>query len=54
MMIDSGGGTDYVSGTGVSSIVKDTWKVIAHEIGHGFGIFHESLTSLNDVNRSSA
>ena len=28
----------WVSGTGVSTIVKDEWKVVAHEVGHGFGI----------------
>ena len=30
----SSGGNQFVSGTGVSSIVPVEWKVIAHEIGH--------------------
>ena len=30
----SSGSTQFVSGTGVSSIVPVEWKVIAHEIGH--------------------
>lgn len=33
----SGTGTEYVSGTGVSSVTRDEWKVVAHEVGHGFG-----------------
>ncbi|CAO3624212.1 unnamed protein product [Cunninghamella echinulata] len=37
----SSGNTEYVSGAGVSSIVRDEWKVIAHEIGHGFGAVHD-------------
>ncbi|CAO3644307.1 unnamed protein product [Cunninghamella blakesleeana] len=37
----SSGSTEYVSGAGVSSIVRDEWKVIAHEIGHGFGAIHD-------------
>ncbi|KAI9024900.1 Metallo-peptidase family M12-domain-containing protein [Phycomyces nitens] len=31
----------HVSGTGVSSIIRDEWKVVAHEIGHGFGAIHD-------------
>ncbi|KAI8086477.1 Metallo-peptidase family M12-domain-containing protein [Halteromyces radiatus] len=37
----SGGQTQYVAGAGVSSIIRDEWKVIAHEIGHGFGASHD-------------
>lgn len=33
----TGGATEYVSGTGVSSVTRDEWKVVAHEVGHGFG-----------------
>ncbi|KAI9278850.1 Metallo-peptidase family M12-domain-containing protein [Phascolomyces articulosus] len=36
-----GGQTQYVSGTGVSSVLRDEWKVVAHEIGHGFGAIHD-------------
>ncbi|KAI8059505.1 Metallo-peptidase family M12-domain-containing protein [Gongronella butleri] len=36
-----GGQTQYVSGTGVSSVVSDEWKVVAHEVGHGFGAQHD-------------
>ncbi|KAH8554679.1 Metallo-peptidase family M12-domain-containing protein [Umbelopsis sp. PMI_123] len=41
----SGGAAQYVSGTGVSSIIRDEWKVVAHEIGHGFGAIHDCTTS---------
>lgn len=34
-----------VSGTGVSSIVPVEWKVVAHEIGHGFGAIHDCSSS---------
>ncbi|KAI8079512.1 Metallo-peptidase family M12-domain-containing protein [Gilbertella persicaria] len=37
---------EYTSGTGVSSIIRDEWKVVAHEIGHGFGAIHD-CTSQN-------
>ncbi|KAI8338854.1 Metallo-peptidase family M12-domain-containing protein [Chlamydoabsidia padenii] len=40
----STGGTQYVAGAGVSSIIRDEWKVIAHEIGHGFGANHDCTT----------
>ncbi|KAL1920050.1 uncharacterized protein VTP21DRAFT_1196 [Calcarisporiella thermophila] len=34
-------GMEWVSGTGVSSITRDEWKVVAHEVGHGFGAIHD-------------
>ncbi|CAG8613941.1 6033_t:CDS:10, partial [Funneliformis caledonium] len=33
----------YVSGTGVSTVVKEEWKVVAHEVGHGFGAVHDCV-----------
>ncbi|KAI8064518.1 Metallo-peptidase family M12-domain-containing protein [Gongronella butleri] len=39
--IEDNGSYDWVSGTGVSSIVRDEWKVVAHEVGHGFGAIHD-------------
>ncbi|ORY49862.1 hypothetical protein BCR33DRAFT_713468 [Rhizoclosmatium globosum] len=39
------GGLDYVSGTGVSSIVPVEWKVVAHEVGHNFGAIHDCTSS---------
>ena len=38
---DDGGSTEYVSGTGVSSINANEWMVVAHEIGHNFGTCSE-------------
>ncbi|KAL2913048.1 hypothetical protein HK105_207503 [Polyrhizophydium stewartii] len=39
------GSTQFVSGTGVSSIVPVEWKVVAHEIGHNFGAYHDCMSS---------
>ncbi|KAI8637171.1 Metallo-peptidase family M12-domain-containing protein [Parasitella parasitica] len=39
--ISSDGKEHFVSGTGVSAITRDEWKVVAHEIGHGFGAIHD-------------
>jgi hypothetical protein len=39
--IEDNGSYEWVSGTGVSSITRDEWKVVAHEIGHGFGAIHD-------------
>ncbi|KAL1923814.1 uncharacterized protein VTP21DRAFT_8794 [Calcarisporiella thermophila] len=38
-------GDEFVSGTGVSSITRDEWKVVAHEIGHGFGAQHDCTSA---------
>ncbi|KAG2172339.1 hypothetical protein INT43_004881, partial [Umbelopsis isabellina] len=40
-----GGTSEFVSGTGVSSITREEWKVVAHEIGHGFGAIHDCTAS---------
>ncbi|OZJ06254.1 hypothetical protein BZG36_00797 [Bifiguratus adelaidae] len=37
----SDGSQEWVSGTGISSINRDEWKVVAHEVGHGFGAIHD-------------
>ncbi|KAI7885183.1 zincin [Lichtheimia hyalospora FSU 10163] len=39
--IEENGASEWVSGTGVSSITRDEWKVVAHEVGHGFGAIHD-------------
>ncbi|GAB5593873.1 hypothetical protein Unana1_08773 [Umbelopsis nana] len=44
--IESDGSSEWVSGTGVSSITLDEWKVVAHEIGHGFGAIHDCTAQL--------
>ncbi|CAG8627135.1 6542_t:CDS:10, partial [Dentiscutata heterogama] len=49
----NGTGQAFVSGAGVSTIVKDEWKVVAHEIGHGFGAYHDCTSTTcpcNSVN----
>ncbi|KAJ2893013.1 hypothetical protein IWW38_003007, partial [Coemansia aciculifera] len=33
------------SGTGVSAASRDEWKVVAHEVGHGFGATHDCTAS---------
>ncbi|OAD81014.1 hypothetical protein PHYBLDRAFT_87709, partial [Phycomyces blakesleeanus NRRL 1555(-)] len=43
----------YVSGTGVSSIIRDEWKVVAHEIGHGFGAIHDCTSDTCPCSGSS-
>ncbi|CAM0138165.1 unnamed protein product [Umbelopsis sp. WA50703] len=42
--LEADGSSEWVSGTGVSSITLDEWKVVAHEIGHGFGAIHDCGT----------
>ncbi|KAI9285754.1 Metallo-peptidase family M12-domain-containing protein [Umbelopsis sp. AD052] len=44
--LESDGSSEWVSGTGVSSITLDEWKVVAHEIGHGFGAIHDCTAQL--------
>ncbi|KAH6592836.1 hypothetical protein BASA50_007886 [Batrachochytrium salamandrivorans] len=50
----SNGVNQFVSGTGVSSIVPVEWKVVAHEIGHGFGAYHDCMSSTCPCSGSSA
>ncbi|KAI8330144.1 Metallo-peptidase family M12-domain-containing protein [Choanephora cucurbitarum] len=44
--IEDDGSYEWVSGTGVSSITRDEWKVVAHEVGHGFGAIHDCTASM--------
>ncbi|KAI8090415.1 Metallo-peptidase family M12-domain-containing protein [Thamnidium elegans] len=44
--IEDDGSYEWVSGTGVSSITRDEWKVVAHEIGHGFGAIHDCTSHM--------
>ncbi|KAK4516029.1 carnitine O-acetyltransferase yat1 [Mucor velutinosus] len=37
------GKKQFVSGAGISAITRDEWKVVAHEIGHGFGAIHDCV-----------
>ncbi|KAI8826643.1 Metallo-peptidase family M12-domain-containing protein [Fimicolochytrium jonesii] len=43
----SSGGQQSVSGTGVSAAVQIEWKVVAHEIGHNFGAYHDCSGATN-------
>ncbi|KAI9487615.1 MAG: Metallo-peptidase family M12-domain-containing protein [Benjaminiella poitrasii] len=45
LQITNEGKEQYVSGAGVSAITRDEWKVVAHEIGHGFGAIHDCTSS---------
>ncbi|KAI9258567.1 Metallo-peptidase family M12-domain-containing protein [Sporodiniella umbellata] len=38
---DEVGTLRYVSGTSISSITRDEWKIVAHEVGHSFGAVHD-------------
>lgn len=38
-------GSQYTAGTGVSSISPNSWMVVAHEVGHGFGANHDCTAS---------
>ncbi|KAI8636685.1 Metallo-peptidase family M12-domain-containing protein [Parasitella parasitica] len=44
--IEDDGSYEWVSGTGVSSITRDEWKVVAHEVGHGFGAIHDCTSKM--------
>ncbi|EPB87514.1 hypothetical protein HMPREF1544_05708 [Mucor circinelloides 1006PhL] len=44
--IEDDGSYEWVSGTGVSSITRDEWKVVAHEVGHGFGAIHDCTSRM--------
>ncbi|KAI9470806.1 MAG: Metallo-peptidase family M12-domain-containing protein [Benjaminiella poitrasii] len=44
--VEDNGTFEWVSGTGVSSITRDEWKVVAHEIGHGFGAIHDCTAQM--------
>ncbi|KAJ3128867.1 hypothetical protein HK098_003194 [Nowakowskiella sp. JEL0407] len=39
-----GGGSETVTGAGVSAAVSDEWQVIGHEIGHNFGAVHDCVS----------
>ena len=39
-------GGQTVSGANVVSSTQDEWKVLAHELGHGFGAYHDCTSSL--------
>ncbi|KAI7887863.1 Metallo-peptidase family M12-domain-containing protein, partial [Mucor mucedo] len=49
-LIVDDGSYEWVSGTGVSSITRDEWKVVAHEIGHGFGAIHDCTSHMCPCN----
>jgi len=35
-----------VSGANVVSSTQDEWQVLAHELGHGFGAYHDCISQL--------
>jgi Metallo-peptidase family M12 len=39
-------GSQTVSGTNVVSYSRDEWQILAHELGHGFGAYHDCTSDL--------
>lgn len=39
-------GAQTVSGTSVVSATQSEWQVLAHELGHGFGAYHDCTSAL--------